>query len=399
METISIYESTLWAGDADLALTLGFKRPNTSNSIPLTRRPLPSLSVIEAQSAALMLGRTNTTVLHGVANLVALRAAECFGCDYVNVWLTDAGQAACASIIALLRSGDTVMDVGPRWATSAPEELFGMNVQIVPAGWDIDKAIVNMAEVSAMALQHKPKMIIAGADGGLRPLDWKALRAIADSVNAYLVADVSACAALICGRAWPSPFPHCHVAVLNASSALMGASGSLLMTSNAELVALLREGVFICSSSAPSIHALAGLAAALREASQASAWAASGVFNASVLCHRLSCFGVELIACGTSSHTLAISTRNIKTEPELIARTLSQLGFAVTPSRLHGPSLWLNVGRVTAFGFTLKHIFMIAEVLSDVLESIRTLGNLTFELHERALRRHTALLRQTTTLI
>ncbi|MFP3037710.1 MAG: hypothetical protein ACKER6_01385, partial [Candidatus Hodgkinia cicadicola] len=278
-------------------------------------------------------------------------------------------------------------------------EPFGMRLNVISAGWDDGGNVVNMAEVSAMALQHKPKMIIAGADGGLRPLDWEALRTIADSVGAYLVADVSACAPLVCADAWPSPFPHCHVAVLNASLTLMGATGSLVMSSSDELFDLLEEGAFICTTKVPSIHALAGLAAALRQASEASAWASSAVFNASVLCHRLSCFGVELISNGTSSHTLAISTRTIKAEPEIIAQTLSQLGIAVDVSRLHGPSLWLNMGQVTAMNFTIKHLFMIADTIVAAIESDFALGRLSFESYERSRRRHAALSRLTTTLV
>ncbi|MFP3037715.1 MAG: hypothetical protein ACKER6_01415, partial [Candidatus Hodgkinia cicadicola] len=278
-------------------------------------------------------------------------------------------------------------------------EPFGMRLNVISAGWDDGGNVVNMAEVSAMALQHKPKMIIAGSDGGLRPLDWEALRTIADSVGAYLVADVSACAPLICAGVWSSPFPHCHVAVLNASLTLMGATGSLLMTSCNELVGPLGEGAFLCTTKAPSIHALAGLAAALRQASEASAWASSAVFNASVLCHRLSCFGVKLVSNGTSSHVLAISTRDIKAEPEIIAQTLSQLGIAVDVSRLHGPSLWLNMGQVTAMNFTIKHMFMIADTIVTAIESDYAIERLSFELYDRARKRHEALSRLTTTLI
>ncbi|MFP3037653.1 MAG: hypothetical protein ACKER6_01055, partial [Candidatus Hodgkinia cicadicola] len=150
METFSTYEAALWTSDADLALTLGFKRLNDANSIPLTYRPTPSKAVIEAQSAALMVGRHNLAVLKGVANLVALRAAECFDCGYVNVWLPNEDHAIHATLIALLRSGDTVMDVAPAWGSQLRTEPFGMRLNVISAGWDDGGNVVNMAEVSAM---------------------------------------------------------------------------------------------------------------------------------------------------------------------------------------------------------------------------------------------------------
>ncbi|MFP3037643.1 MAG: hypothetical protein ACKER6_00985, partial [Candidatus Hodgkinia cicadicola] len=150
MGAFSIYETALWASDADLALTLGFKNVSSANSIPLTYRPTPSKAVIEAQSAALMVGRCNLAVLKGVVNLVALRAAECFDCDYVNAWLPDEDQGINATLVALLRSGDTVIDVAPRRAAQLRTEPFGMRLNVISAGWDDGGNVVNMAEVSAM---------------------------------------------------------------------------------------------------------------------------------------------------------------------------------------------------------------------------------------------------------
>ena len=151
-----------------------------------------------------------------IAETLAIkRACELFGCGYANVQPNSGSQANQAVFLALLQPGDTFMGLdlaaGGHLTHGAPPNMSGKWFNVVSYGVDRETHRVDMAQVEVLALEHRPKLIIAGGSGYARHWDFAAFRAIADKIGAYFLVDMAHFAGLVAGGSHPSPFPHAHV--------------------------------------------------------------------------------------------------------------------------------------------------------------------------------------------
>ena len=176
-------------------------------------------------------GQTNIDI---VENLAIVRARELFGAEYVNVQPLSGSPANLAVYLGLLQPGDTVLgmslDQGGHLSHGHPLNFSGLLYKIVSYGVDKTTETIDMDEVERIAIESKPRMIIAGFSAYSRDLDWKRFRDIADLVGAYLMADISHIAGLVAGKVLENPVPYCDVVTTTTHKTLRGPRGAIIMS-------------------------------------------------------------------------------------------------------------------------------------------------------------------------
>ncbi|WP_114974382.1 serine hydroxymethyltransferase [Vibrio cholerae] len=189
------------------------------------------------------------------------RACQLFGCEYANVQPHSGSQANSAVYMALLNPGDTVLGMslahGGHLTHGSPVNFSGKHYNVIPYGID-EAGQINYDEMEALALEHKPKMIIGGFSAYSQIVDWKRMREIADKVGAYLFVDMAHVAGLIAAGVYPSPVPFAHVVTTTTHKTLAGPRGGLIL-SNAgeEMYKKLNSAVFPGGQGGPLMHVIA----------------------------------------------------------------------------------------------------------------------------------------------
>ncbi len=167
-----------------------------------------------------------------VESIAIDRAKELFGCDYANVQPHSGAQANMAVFLAMLQAGDTVMGMdlnhGGHLTHGSPVNFSGLYFNIVPYGVDAN-GLIDYDEVEKIAIEKKPKMIIAGASAYAREIDFEKFRQIADKVSAYLMVDMAHIAGLVAAGIHPNPFPHAHVVTTTTHKTLRGPRGGMIL--------------------------------------------------------------------------------------------------------------------------------------------------------------------------
>lgn len=173
-----------------------------------------------------------------VEELAKQRACELFGCEYANVQPHSGAQANMAVFFAMLKPGDTVMGMnlahGGHLSHGSPANFSGAYFNIVPYGVN-DDGVIDYEEVRRIALEAKPKLIVAGASAYARIIDFKRFREIADEVGAYLMVDIAHIAGLVAAGVHPSPIPYAHVTTTTTHKTLRGPRGGMIMSSKARI--------------------------------------------------------------------------------------------------------------------------------------------------------------------
>jgi glycine hydroxymethyltransferase len=246
-----------------------------------------------------------------VAERLAIsRATELFGADHANVQPHSGAQANMAAYHALgVRHGDTVMAMslahGGHLTHGSPVNFSGRWFEIVGYGVNKDDELIDMAELRKLAVQHRPKVIVAGFTAYPRHVDFAAFRDIADEVDAKLMVDAAHVAGLIAGGAHPSPVPHADAVTFTTHKTMRGPRGGTILCT-ADLAKAVDKAVFPMLQGGPQMHAIAGKAVAFREA-QAPGYrdyVRAVVDNAAVLSDALADEGLRIVFGGTDIHYL-----------------------------------------------------------------------------------------------
>ncbi len=240
------------------------------------------------------------------------RAKELFGCTYANVQPHSGAQANFAVFYALCRPGDTIMgmslDCGGHLSHGSPANVSGDYFNIVPYGVN-DEGFIDYEEVRRLAVENKPKMIIAGASAYARTIDFAKFREIADEVGAFLLVDMAHIAGLVAGGAHPSPIPHAHVVTTTTHKTLRGPRGGLILSSEEFATEhKLNKAVFPGNQGGPLMHVIASKAVCFKEALEPSfkQYAADIVENAVALCEGLKSRGFDIVSGGTDNHLMLV---------------------------------------------------------------------------------------------
>ena len=276
-----LFATSLAESDPDLALALRHELERQQEQIELiASENIVSRAVLEAQGSVLTNkyaeGYPGKRYYGGcecvdVAEQLAIdRACTLFGCSYANVQPSSGSQANQAVMLALLQPGDCILGMslaaGGHLTHGAPPNLSGKWFKAVQYGVRREDALIDYEEVERLALENKPKLIIAGGSAYPRVIDFARFRRIADKVGAIFMVDIAHYAGLIAAGIYPSPFPHAHVVTTTTHKTLRGPRGGMVLADDAELGKKINSAVFPGLQGGPLMHVIAGKAAAFGEA-------------------------------------------------------------------------------------------------------------------------------------
>ena len=242
------------------------------------------------------------------------RAKELFGAAYANVQPHSGSQANSAVFMALLKPGDTVLGMslahGGHLTHGASVNFSGKIYNAVQYGINTETGLIDYDELEALAVEHKPKMIIAGFSAYSQELDFARFRAIADKVGAYLFVDMAHVAGLVAAGVYPDPIPHAHVLATTTHKTLRGPRGGLILAcDDADLQKKLNSAVFPGGQGGPLMHVIAAKAVCFKEAmsDEFKAYQQQVVKNAAAMAEVFIERGFDVVSGGTKNHLFLVS--------------------------------------------------------------------------------------------
>ncbi|OGS58370.1 MAG: serine hydroxymethyltransferase [Erythrobacter sp. RIFCSPHIGHO2_12_FULL_63_10] len=247
-----------------------------------------------------------------VETLAIERAKQLFGCNFANVQPNSGSQMNQAVFLALMNPGDTFMGLdlnsGGHLTHGSPVNMSGKWFKPVAYGVRRDDELIDMDAVATIALEHKPKIIIAGGTAYSRVWDFAAFREIADEVGAVLMVDMSHIAGLVAGGAHPSPFPHAQIVTTTTHKSLRGPRSGVILWNDEDLTKPLNMAVFPGLQGGPLMHVIAAKAVAFAEALRPEfrAYAHAVVANARALAASLEENGLRIVSGGTDNHCMLL---------------------------------------------------------------------------------------------
>jgi glycine hydroxymethyltransferase len=250
-----------------------------------------------------------------VEELAIKRAKGLFGMDHVNVQPHSGSQANMAAYFSVLKPGDTILGMklthGGHLTHGAAASFSGSLYNSVHYGVRRETGLIDYDEVASLAREHRPKMIVVGASAYPRVLDFKAFREVADSVGAYLMADIAHIAGLIAAGAHPSPAPYADFVTTTTHKTLRGPRGGMVMC-RSELAKAVDRVIFPGIQGGPLMHVIAAKAVALKEAAdpEFKLYQAQVVKNARALAEGLMAGGFSLVSGGTDNHLMLVDLTN-----------------------------------------------------------------------------------------
>ena len=251
-----------------------------------------------------------------VAETLAIeRACRLFGCSFANVQPNSGSQANQGVFTALLAPGDTILgqslDAGGHLTHGAKPNQSGKWFNAVQYGVRRQDLMIDYDQIAALTTEHRPKLIIAGGSAIPRHIDFARMRAIADTVGAWLLADVAHFAGLIAAGLYPSPFPHAHVATTTTHKTLRGPRGGMILTNDEDIAKKVNSAIFPGIQGGPLMHVIAAKAVAFGEALDPSfkTYQAQVITNAQALADELIKGGLDIVTGGTDCHLMLVDLR------------------------------------------------------------------------------------------
>ncbi|MBI1415717.1 MAG: aminotransferase class I/II-fold pyridoxal phosphate-dependent enzyme [Limimaricola sp.] len=248
-------------------------------------------------------------------NLAIERAKALFGCGFANVQPNSGSQANQGVYTALLQPGDTILgmslDAGGHLTHGAKPNQSGKWFNAIQYGVRQQDSQIDYDQIAALTAEHQPKMIIAGGSAIPRVIDFATMREIADSVGAYLVADIAHFAGLVAAGLYPSPFPHAHVATTTTHKTLRGPRGGMILTNDEEIAKKVNSAIFPGIQGGPLMHVIAAKAVAFGEAlrPEFKTYQAQVIRNAQALADQLMKGGLDIVTGGTDCHLMLVDLR------------------------------------------------------------------------------------------
>ena len=255
-----------------------------------------------------------------VENLAIERAKELFGAGYANVQPHSGAQANMATFFALLEPGDTVLSMnlahGGHLSHGSPVNMSGKYWNIGPYGVSREEGRIDYEEVRRLALESKPKLILAGASAYPRIIDFKKFREIADEVGAYLMVDMAHIAGLVAAGVHPTPVPYAHVTTTTTHKTLRGPRGGLILTNDEEIAKKINKAIFPGIQGGPLMHTITAKAVCFGEAlkPEFTEYAKKVVRNCAVLAECLLKAGFGLVSGGTDNHLVLVDLTGMKVD-------------------------------------------------------------------------------------
>ena len=275
-----------------------------------------------------------------VEELARERAKELFGCEYANVQPHSGAQANMAVQFAILKPGDTVMgmnlDHGGHLTHGSPVNFSGTYFHIVPYGVN-DEGFIDYDKVEEIAMECKPKMIIAGASAYARTIDFKRFREIADACGAVLMVDMAHIAGLVAAGLHPSPIPYAHVVTTTTHKTLRGPRGGMILSSQ-EIADKynFNKAIFPGIQGGPLMHVIAAKAVCFKEALQPEfkVYQQNIIDNAQALCKGLLSRDIKIVSGGTDNHLMLVDLRPFDLTGKEFERRLDEVYITVNKNAI-----------------------------------------------------------------
>jgi glycine hydroxymethyltransferase len=310
------------------------------------------------------------------------RAKQLFGADYANVQAHSGSQANAAAYLALVKPGDTILgmslDHGGHLTHGAKVNFSGKLFNAVQYGLDASTGEIDYAQVERLAREHRPKMVVAGFSAYSRVIDWGRFRAIADSVDAYLVVDMAHVAGLVAAGLYPNPIRHAHVVTSTTHKTLRGPRGGLILArANEEITKKLNALIFPGTQGGPLMHVIAAKAVAFKEALEPDfvAYQKQVLANARAMVEVLVERGHRIVSGGTDNHLFLLDLigRDVtgKDADAALGRAHITVNKNAVPNDPRPPfvtsGLRIGTPAVTTRGFGEAEVRQLSHWIADVL--------------------------------
>ncbi|MBQ4259726.1 MAG: serine hydroxymethyltransferase [Lachnospiraceae bacterium] len=317
-----------------------------------------------------------------VENIAKERAMELFGCDYVNVQPHSGAQANMAVEFAICNPGDTIMgmnlDHGGHLTHGSPVNISGKYYNIVPYGVN-DDGFIDYEEMRRIALEAKPKLIIAGASAYARTIDFKKFREVADEVGAVLMVDMAHIAGLVAAGLHPSPVPYADVVTTTTHKTLRGPRGGMILaTKEANEKYNFNKAIFPGTQGGPLMHVIAAKAVCFKEAlgDEFKAYQKGIIDNAQALCKGLISRGIDIVSGGTDNHLMLVDLTKYGLTGKGVEKLLDAANITCNkntiPNDPQSPfvtsGIRLGTPAVTSRGMNTEDMDLIAEAIAMVIK-------------------------------
>ncbi len=315
-----------------------------------------------------------------VEEIARNRAKKLFGAEHANVQPHSGANANLATFFALLQPGDTVLSMslahGGHLSHGSPVNISGKYFNIVPYMVDDETQTINYEEVRRLAIENKPKLILAGASAYARRIDFKKFREIADEVGAYFMVDMAHIAGLVAAGLHENPVPYADVVTTTTHKTLRGPRGGLILCKES-LAKAIDKAVFPGTQGGPLMHIIAAKAVAFGEAltDEFKEYQKQIVKNAKVLAEKLMEKGIKLVSEGTDNHLMLLDLRGTGITGKELEKRLDEVHITANknaiPNDPESPFITsgvrLGTPAVTSRGFGEKEMEKIAGFISDIV--------------------------------
>lgn len=321
-------------------------------------------------------------VVDEIEDIARNRAKELFGAEHANVQPHAGSQANMAVYFTILKPGDTVLGMdlshGGHLTHGSPVNFSGRLFNFVSYGVDRETERINYDEVRKIALECKPKLIVAGASAYARIIDFKKFREIADEVGAYFMVDMAHIAGLVAAGLHPSPVPYADFVTSTTHKTLRGPRGGLILCKE-KYAKDLDKNIFPGMQGGPLMHVIAGKAVCFKEALDPSfkEYMTKVVNNCKVLGEELVNRGFKLVSDGTDNHLILVDLNNKDVTGKEVENLLDTIGVTVNkntvPNETRSPfvtsGIRIGTAAVTTRGFEEEDMKVIAEIIDEAIQN------------------------------
>ena len=317
-------------------------------------------------------------------NLAIDRAKELFKADYANVQPHSGSSANAAAYLALLQPNDTILgmslDHGGHLTHGSKVNFSGRNYKSIQYGLHPETHDIDYDQVRSLAIEHKPKLIIAGFSAFTGIIDWKKFREIADETGAYFLVDMAHVSGLVAADLYPSPVPYADVVTSTTHKTLRGPrSGLILAKANEEIEKKLNSAVFPGSQGGPLMHVVAAKALCFKEAldPEFKIYIKQVMDNAKTMAETIMSNGIDIVSNGTENHIILVDLRSKGITGKDLERVLGTVNITVNrnsvPNDPASPfvtsGIRIGTPAATTRGFKEKEIIQVANWISDIINN------------------------------
>jgi glycine hydroxymethyltransferase len=391
----NFFNKNLESSDRDLFASIRKEYDRQINHIELiASENMVSRAVLEAQGSVLTNkyaeGYSGKRYYGGcefvdiAENLAIERATKLFNCKFANVQPHSGAQANGAVYLALINPGDTILGMslnsGGHLTHGAKPAQSGKWFNAVHYEVSPETGLIDYENVEKLALEKKPKIIIAGGSAYSRIIDFKKFRAIADSVKAYLLVDMAHFSGLVAGGVYPNPVDYADVVTSTTHKVLRGPRGGIILTNHEDLIKKFNSAIFPGLQGGPLMHVIAAKAVCFKEALDKSFkdYVKKVVENAKTLSETLAKNDFKIFSGGTDTHLMLVDLRNFGLTGKLAMESLGRANITCnknsipfdTESPMITSGVRLGTPATTTRGFAQKEFVLVGELISKTLKEL-----------------------------